>query len=433
MTQDLHEQLDDLVVAVPTYVVPDARAAWTTGARRRTRHRIAVGATAIAVLAVLASAVSWLPHTLDPAPADPDGAGVDGYPTRVDDPWLHRDLPSQAGALAGLVRGGNGTVGAVSPRGRVWDVPQDTGLHDFPVALSADGTKLGYLEADDRFVLRDLVTGETTVAQGVDDGSLAGSGSVGAPYAVRPGPWGYWSPDATHLFVDGGAVAEGDATGALLIDADGATTGVSGPAMRGDRRLSPAGWTSDGNLVWLAMNSDGGTAARATVVVTTTSGQEVRRVPLQLHAAKGSSPMYGYVSPAGTRIVLVGTPDVSAPVFSLADGRQVGEVVAELLQCPVSWAGESPRPAFQGSNVVAVRDGGGRPLITVDPAFGATCATWASDALSGDARRGVVGRVLGSSNAWAAWHWQEIGLGLLVLGVALLVLRRRRRRLVPTS
>ncbi|MFC6343959.1 hypothetical protein ACFP8W_18395, partial [Nocardioides hankookensis] len=349
--------------------------------------------------------------------------------------WLHRDLPSQAGAVAGLIWGGNGTVSAVSPRGRVWEVPQDAGLHDFPVALSADGTKLGYLEADDRFVLRDLVTGATTVAQGVDDGSVAASGSVGAPYAVRPGPWGYWSPDATQLFVDGRSTAEGGATDALLIGVDGTVTAVTGPVARGDHFPSSAGWTRDGALVWLATNADGVTAARATVVVTSMSGQELRRVPLRLRAEAGWSPMFGYVSPDGSRIVLVGTPDTSAPVFSLTGPRQLGEVVAELVECPVSWARNSPRPAFQGSDVVAARDDGGRPLITVDPAFEATCATWADDALSGDARRGVAGRVLGSSNAWAAWRWQEIGLALLLLGAvaALLVVRRRRRTLVPTS
>jgi hypothetical protein len=427
---DLHERLDDLVADVPTYVVPDARVAWASGARRRARHRVGVVAAAAVVAALLAGAVAWLPHTLDPAPADPDGSGVDGYPTRVDKPWLNRDLPDAPGAVAGVVTSEDSSLSAVSPSGRVWRIERAARAAGFPMALSSDGRMLAYLEEPHRFVLRDLVDGTTTVADEVGDGASGGQRPID--------PWGrywvdsqspaFWSPSNDRVFVHG--MTADPQVRALVIGPGDTTVGLRAPRTHGERLGFPAGWTPGGDLVWIVTSHSDDSTRWAQAILTTTSGKLLHRVDLEVpdEADLGdgwAGQWSGSVSPDGTHVVLVSRGETL--VNSLEDGSVVDTLPVEFPECGISWDGDQPRPSFAGSDVVAVRDDQGRPQIVVDPSFKAACATWAGDALSGDAHRGVAGRVLGSSNEWLTWHWQEIALGVVAIGgVAVLLVVRRR-------
>ncbi|GAA4741358.1 hypothetical protein GCM10023350_27450 [Nocardioides endophyticus] len=437
MTHDLRERLDELVADVPAYVVPDARAAWSAGARRRTRHRIGVVAGALAILALVASAVSWLPRTLDPAPADGERPGVRGYPARVDEPWLDRELPDRPGPVAGILETDDGSVRVVSATGRVWTLDQGEAI-GFPLAVSADGTKLGYFEQIDRFVLRDLVTGRAEVAADVGDGSyIDGETEPWGRYWVSQQMPAYMSPAGDRVFVSGIDRDDEDVRG-LLIGGGDSTRPVRSPNTPGQTAF-PAGWTPGGDLVWVDGNADDrGSARWATVVITTVRGEEVRRVDLDLPGTTGalSGQWSGSVSPDGRTIALRTErfADRSATLFSLESGSVVRELPTPDDLCPISWSGSDPvTSSAQGDDDVVVRHNDGSPMIVADPALAASCGIWATDALSGEPR-GMVGRLLGARQGWVAWHWQEVTLGTLALaGAALLVVRRRRTRLVPTS
>jgi hypothetical protein len=161
-----------------------------------------------------------------------------------------------------------------------------------------------------------------------------------------------------------------------------------------------------------------------------------RRVDLDLPDGIGRlSQWSGSVSPDGTLIYVTGDSEEAA-VFSLPDGAVAERAAPQQWLCPVSWSDTGPRLAFDGSNVVAVRDDRDRPMITVDPAFEATCGIWGSDALSGSKHEGVAGVLFDTSNGWLSWHWREVAVGIGVGGALLLdavVVRRRRKRLAPTS
>lgn len=418
MSHDLHDRFEDLVADAPTYVVPDARAAWAAGARRRTRHRFGVAAAVVGVLALVASAVTWLPRTVDPAPADPDGAGVEGYPSRVDEPWVERDLPDRPGPLAGVLQLENQSFRAVSRTGRTWVVPQDEFSVGGPIALSSDGIKLAYRADRKHFVLRDLASGSVEVvdSEGNVDGATKSEPKV--HYWIYEEAPAFWSPHGDRVFVYGAFGGPGYA--ALLVGGD-ATAAVPAPEVRGEHMAWPAGWTPTGDLVWLAGEYDADSARWATVVVTTTTGEEVRRVDLKLpDGIRLAGQWAGSVSPDGQRLLVVNEGSGDSPLFSLVDGNLVDEVTAQFPDCPMSWAGDRPRPTDAR-----------QPEIMVEPTFAATCEFWASDALAGSAHRGLGGRVFGDSNEWLSWHWQEVALGALTvstLAAALLVVLRKRRR-----
>jgi len=103
MSNQLHEPLHDLLAEVPSYVVPDARAAWTAGARRRTRLRVAGGGLVVLLVLLVGAGIGVLPHSLDVAPADQSGGGGHGHPTRIDYPYWTRDLPDRPGPVAGVL------------------------------------------------------------------------------------------------------------------------------------------------------------------------------------------------------------------------------------------------------------------------------------------------------------------------------------------
>src|SRR5690349_8491012 len=125
---DLRDPLDDLLAEIPAYVVPDARAAWAAGARRRTRHRVAVVAGAAVV-----------------------------------NPLLDRELSGAPGPMAVVYQRNSEDVfgwWVADERGRTWQVPQTDLIDDYPPALSPDGRLLGYLSTQDTYVVHDLVSGE---------------------------------------------------------------------------------------------------------------------------------------------------------------------------------------------------------------------------------------------------------------------------------
>ncbi|HYF74624.1 MAG TPA: hypothetical protein VD864_17475, partial [Nocardioides sp.] len=166
---DLHGRLDDLVADVPAHVVPDPRRAWAAGARRRLTRRIGASVAVVVLVALTAGLVGVLPRSADVPPADSESRGVDGYPSRIEKPWLLRDLPDRPGPLAAVLETGASEWLAASSDGDVWRVPQEDPSDSFPPALSADGRMIGYLTGHTTYVLRDLVTGEETSFPEVTD------------------------------------------------------------------------------------------------------------------------------------------------------------------------------------------------------------------------------------------------------------------------
>ena len=210
------------------------------GARRRTRHRVAVGAVAVAVLAVLAGAVTWLPQTLEPVPADSDGAGVDGYPAHVAEPWATTDLPASPGPMAMTFKNASGFSWWVAAAdGHSWPVPQVDMIDSYPPALSMDGRMLGYLADLRTYVIEDLVSGEMTEYPGIGDGR-----------SLQPEPrWflasqnpNFWSPDGRRLLLR----ASTDSSEALVLDTD-----AGGTETELDHDGFPAGWLDDDTVALL--------------------------------------------------------------------------------------------------------------------------------------------------------------------------------------
>ena len=170
MSNQLHEPLHDLLAEVPSYVAPDARAAWAAGARRRTRRRVATGGLAVLLVLLAGAGIGVLPRLVPVAPADQPGGGVHGYPTRLDYPYWVGDLPNQPGPVAGVLsrlHRGNASVEplgwyAVSPTGHLWHLPGSE--NKYLPALSPDGTQLAYLDVrrGQGFTIRDLTSNTST-------------------------------------------------------------------------------------------------------------------------------------------------------------------------------------------------------------------------------------------------------------------------------
>ncbi|HYF73318.1 MAG TPA: hypothetical protein VD864_10895, partial [Nocardioides sp.] len=90
-------------------------------------------------------------------------------------------------------------------------------------------------------------------------------------------------------------------------------------------------------------------------------------------------------------------------------------------------------PPWAGTEDTLAVDERRRPLVQADPGLHALCATWATDALSGNSHRGVGARVFGTDTGWLSWHWREVLLGVLGACASRAAfgwfLRRRGRRL----
>ena len=419
---DLRQPFEDLVTEVPSYVVPDAAAAWAAGTRRRTRRRVG-GAVVAAVLAVLVGGiVTQQAQPSELRPTDGDGASVvTGYPDHVERPWVEARLPDRPGPLAALVNEAGSHWHAVSASGQAWRVGADDPIDNFPPALSGDGRMIGYLEGRSVYVIRDLATGETTRFPEIGD-------NRGVPrtetYLLGAQLPSYWSPDGARLFVP--AYPWNDAPGAdggLVLASDGSREPVT-------RRLGfLIGWLDSDTLAWLRM-SGSGSAQKASLVGSRITGEVVSRVPLDLAAGAldDLSQWSATLSPDRDRMA-VALADATGTLVTLStsDGSVIrSEKVGADATCQVSWAGDEPA-FFQFDGTLDTTDG--RRLISVDPRYESSCLVAVADGLAGERHESVGARLFGES--WLAWRWREVslaGLGGLLLagGIALLVARRRR-------
>lgn len=446
----LHRRLDDLLVDVPRRVQPDARAAWARGTRRRRAHRAGAAAVALVAVLLVALGAAQLPGGGGVAPATTRGAGVDGYPTRLDHAWWARDLPDTPGPVAAVVErvddGADGSSGwyAVSPTGRLWRIPGTSDSGSYP-ALSPDGTMLGYLDdAVGHYRTRDLTTGAVAdfptyvSSQGTRDPART-DGPLRDLGAQLPS---WWSPDATRVAVyDGHVNLLGPGTEVVRLRRPAVPDGIA----------MPVGWVDDTHLGWLGWVSTrpglpAGTRVSATYVVTDDRGRVAERVPLVLDAhlvatlqrnGAGFDQWTGSLSPDGRVLALQTTSDLDdleVALMSTTTGRRVlgvdGITDAEPA-CGLSWSDRSPVVAVaRDDGTLAVRGPprSARALVRADPRLGIGCTSWASDALAGRPHRGLTGLLFRTSPSAFAWWWRETTLALLVVAGLLVVVRVRRRR-----
>ena len=445
MSHQLHEPLHDLVAEVPSYVAPDARAAWSAGARRRTRRR--VGVTGLVVLLVLAASagIGLLPHRASVPPVDRPGGGVDGHPSRIDYPYWTRDLPDRPGPVAGVldrVHHGDTSVDplgwyAVSPTGRLWTLPGSE--NKYLPALSPDGTQLAYLDTrpGQGFEIRHLTTGGTT---GI---------SVGAPDDGSREPWrtaaqapSFWSPDSRQLLVRAGPAA-GNRSGG--VDALVYSVGLDNTTLvrlAGHESAYPIGWVSDRALAWLERRpAAGGAADRVEVLVTDVRGRLQRTVHLRT-AGDAASLDLASATVSGQWLAVgsqTGRQGESIRMYSLlwtdfggSRTATVPGVPDAASGCPASWGNDTLQvPASMSDRDAALVSSNGGVTILADPRLDLACSMWAEQALDGPAHGGLGGTIFGGSTSWLSWHWREIAAGgaagLVLLGL-LVGLRRLRRR-----
>lgn len=425
---DLHERLDDLVADVPSYVVPDTRRAWAAGARRRLRRRIGAGVAVVVLVALAAGLVGVLPRSSDVLPADGESRGVDGYPSRIEKPWLLRDLPDRPGPIAATVELDDGRFLAVSASGEVWRIPQSRRVRDFFPSLSADGRMIGYMRDGGTYVVRDLVAGDEKAFDEIGDNREDPS---------RPETWwtqqqvpGFWSPDGSTHLLSASRWDTDRSNVVLLLGGDGSLREVERPAVG----AYPVGWLDAGALGWLAVEGRPRDATLS-LVVTTESGAELKREPLQGARLHDLNQWSGSLSPDGGE-VSVTLPEIDSTLvstFSTADGSRLGRDLTAMdvhSFCSTTWRGEEViLPVIEGHSASLVSLSGER-VVAADPALGAYCVMTAAKALDGE-RHGAVGDLFGTT--WLAWHWREVVLGILgagpLVGAFAWFLRRRGRRL----
>jgi hypothetical protein len=198
-----------------------------------------------------------------------------------------------------------------------------------------------------------------------------------------------------------------------------------------------AGWVDAKTLAWLRLDDK----RSATVVLTGLRGKPIRSIRLDLPQEREYFGQWSAsVSADGTRVALVSNDvvDPEIQMFSLETGEPVGSpgtAAHEVNVCTMSWSGSDLRVPVSGEGVL-LADLDGQPLVMADPRLETGCSQWAGQALAGDVRAGVGGLLFGTSNSWLSWHWREVGLGTvaaLVLVLVPLLVRRRRKRLAPTS
>ena len=422
----LEPVLDDLVAEVPSYVVPDARAAWGAGARRRRLRRSGAVAAVVVLVALTAGLVDVLPRSSDVPPADGERGGVDGHPSRIEKPWFLRDLPARPGPLAATVELDDGRFLAVSAGGEVWRIPQDAETRDFFPSLSSDGRMIGYLRDGGTYVVRDLVSGQETAFGDIGDNRA---------FETRTETWwtqeqvpGYWSPDGSAHLLRAWRRDDDHPRVIALLGTDGSIREVAVPA----GEAHPLGWLDDDVLGWLVVDGEGGASA-ASLVVTDESGDEMRREPLEIAARLlgDVSQWSGSLSPGRDRlsVTLAGRDRRSVvATFSVADGAALDRTSLDVeawTPCATGWRDDQV--------VVPVLDGAprlitasGESLVVTDPALGAYCVMTAADALGGDRHRAVADLF---GTGWLSWHWREVLLGgaATLLAIAGLVLYRHRR------
>lgn len=436
----LRPPLEDLLAEVPSYVVPDPRAAWSAGARRRARRRVGAVGLVTVLVALAGLGFTSLPRAVTGAPVDRPGDGVSGHPTRIDHAWWVRDL-TRPGPQAGLVEDDGHDWYVVSPTGRLSRLPGFAGTADGVPALSDDGRRVGYLletgPDSSTYVIRDLVDAAVTRFPEVGDGRIP-SDQTWSAGAQQPA---FWAPDGRSVLVRGGRTGARDETDALVLGIDGSVREVVLPASP-----SPVGWLPDGSLVWLRWRDSGqGLIRSAGLLVTSVDGAVERRVRLpRVGKLTAFDQWTGRVSPDGRRLVVVEHGDGDGGVarvrlFSMASGTlestspRMPDVVDS---CQPTWVGDQVVvPTYAGSTEprgVVLRSGAtGEPLVVADPRLGLTCSLWAGDALAGTAHHGLVGDLFGMRTSWWTWWWREGVAAAVLLSTGLVgawLVRRRRRR-----
>lgn len=286
---------------------------------------------------------------------------------------------------------------------------------------------MGYFPDLDGYVIRDLVSGETTTFARIRAGDL------GREPFMFDGSRAWWSPDSTRLLI-------GTAP-SIVLSLDGTLTEVRRP--RG-RSPYPVGWIGD-DIAWIRWSgSDPGRPDSGDLVVAPVAGGRVRTVQLEDVAALNEAVGAGVaVSPDGSSLAVVTTDGEEHGRFTLystADGSVTARSVVDHSinpNCPLSWASGEPAVAGGvelsglggGSSSVALLAMSGETIVRSRDKF-APCSVWASDALSGP--RDSAG-VLGSGGSTSAY----VGVAaVIVVGVAAtgwLLVRRRRKALAPTS
>lgn len=444
MSNRLHEPLHDLLAEVPSYVVPDARAAWVAGARRRTRRRVATGGLVVLLVLLAGVGLGVLPRLVPVAPAQQSGSGVDGHPTRIDYDYWIRDLPDRPGPIAGVLdrlHHGDTSVDplgwyAVSPTGHLWRLPGSE--NQYLPALSPDGTQLAYLDVrrGQGFEIRHLTTGGSTDI------------SVGAPRDGSREPWrlnaqapSFWSPDSEQLLVRVDPAAGNLSRGvdALVYRVGlGNTTSVR---LAGHESAYPIGWVSDRALAWLERRpAAGGAADTVDVLVTDVRGRLQRTVRLRMagDAARSdlaSATVSGHSLAVGSQTGRQGDPirfySLLWTDFGGTRTATMPGVPDAAAGCPASWGSgnlQVPTSASDRDAVLVSSNGGA--TVLADPRLGVGCSLWATGALDGPGHAGLGGMLFGHSTSWLSWHWRETALSgvvaLVLLGL-LVGLRRRRR------
>lgn len=413
MTQDLHDRLSDLADEVPTHVVADAGAAWRTGARRRTTHRIGITTAVLVMFALAAGAVAWLPGRVAPVrPASPHSSGVDGYPEDVAQPWAERDLPEAPGPMAEVYERSGGSWWVASADGRTWRVPQEGMIDSYPPALSPDGRRLGYLADRRTYVIRDLGSGEVTTYPGIADG---GTDQARPRWFLASQAPGYWSPSGDRLLVRVGYGAD-----ELVLDRDGTMTPIRHAGF-------PAGWVDDDTLAFLTTDGRG---RHPRLELAGLDGRDRSSVSLDLprRTSVAISQWSGSISPDGTLLALQdadATGDVR--IVQVSTGRVLRHQSAAVGDtCLVSWRDNEPVLARGGSLVSYTN----HVVTTYDPGLESACVLAAADALTGERHGGQRWWSLGAD--WLTVHlWVMpatfVAVVVLLLGPPLVVRRRRRR------
>ena len=376
----------------------------------------------ISALGVGAGGMPW---------ADDESAAADGYPLRVERPYVVRELPARPGALAGLLKSSDGSWMAVSPHGRVWELADEDDRFEVFPALSADGRILAYLRTSKdgfgEYVIRNLKTGVLTAYPEL---SSSATGSD-ATFWIAPQQPAHLSPGGDQVLLQGGR-ADGRNADALVLSEDGGVRElfVAGPVF-------PAGWLPDGRIAWLAQPDGFLEPTRSPeIVVTTDTGVEEGRARLHLTRPMDLSQWSMRISPDGTSIALAedAGPARTVAIVPSGDWREQDrwDVAADTVLggCLTSWRDE--QPMVSTTTGLAPPDPSEAPVLAADPRLQVGCSVWAQQAIDGDAHQGLSGDLFDTSDSWWAWRWREVAAAiLLVVAVAGLWWARRRLRPEP--
>jgi hypothetical protein len=324
-----------------------------------------------------------------------------------------------------------GTTFLVSETGRAYRLPQTQDVVGYVPALSPDGSRVGYFPDPDGYVIRDLVSGETTTFPEIKPEDSRRT----ARYAFL-GSTALWSPDGTQLLLSAGST--------IVLSLDGTITEVRRP--RG-RSPYPVGWIDD-EIAWVNWRgSDIDNPDSGQLIVAPVVGGRGRTI--RLDDVSSLSEVVGAgegISPDGSSLAVVtadGEERGRFTLYSTADGTVTARSAVDHAvnpNCPLSWA--SDRPAVAGSidlplagvgdnpGSIALLAMSGETLVRSRDKF-APCSVWAADALSGPRDPGGV--LMGSRGSSAAYVGVAVVVAASASAFGWFLVRRRRTALRPTS